>query len=269
MMDVKKLAQVAGGGGYKSLRVQAQISLPWSDAFRISIKSVVLRLGRAAITATGIILGVAFLTYVWSDRIFSEGVSKARAQQEQTLAAAAEAVRGGGKPTTGATETPAGTATLGAAETPAGESSASTPADSEEREKRARTTWLVIMSLLVCGIGITNSMLMSVTERFQEIGTMKCLGALDSFIVRLFLIESLVVGALGSAAGIVVGFLFVLLYYGLKAGFSVTAKIDWGELSGYVLLALAIGTALSLASAIPPAIRAAQMPAAAALRTEI
>ncbi len=268
MMDVKKLAQVAGGGGAKSLQIQAQISLPWSDAFRISLKSVVLRLGRAAITATGIILGVAFLTYVWSDRIFSEGVTKARIQQEQTLAAAAEAVRGGGKPAAGG-ETASGTATPAGAERPAGEAPAPTTAGSEDQERSARTTWLVIMSLLVCGIGITNSMLMSVTERFQEIGTMKCLGALDSFIVRLFLIESVVVGALGSVAGILLGFLFVLLYYGVKAGFSVTAKIDWAELSGYVLLALAIGTALSLASAIPPAIRAAQMPAAAALRTEI
>lgn len=268
MMDVKKLAEVAGGGGLKSLQVRAQISLPWSDAFRIAIKSVVLRLGRAAITAAGIILGVAFLTYVWSDRVFSEGMAKARAQQEQALAAAAEAVRGGARPRAEAGTPTEAEAPVGA-EQPAADSPAPGAADSEEREKGARSTWLVIMSLLVCGIGITNAMLMSVTERFQEIGTMKCLGALDSFIVRLFLIESMVVGALGSVAGIILGFLFVLLYYAIKAGFSVTAKVDWTQLSGYMLLALVIGTALSLASAIPPAIRAAQMPAAAALRTEI
>ena len=46
------------------------------------------------------------------------------------------------------------------------------------------------MSLLVCTVGITNSMLMAVTERFKEIGTMKCLGALDSFVVVLFMLES-------------------------------------------------------------------------------
>ena len=40
--------------------------------------------------------------------------------------------------------------------------------------------WLIIMSLIVCVVGIANSMLMAVTERFQEIGTMKCLGALGS-----------------------------------------------------------------------------------------
>ncbi len=61
----------------------------------------------------------------------------------------------------------------------------------------ARTVWLVSLSLLVCLVGITNAMLMSVMERFREIGTMKCLGALDSFIMKLFLIESLVLGAAG------------------------------------------------------------------------
>ncbi len=257
MMDVKKLAQVAGGGGERSLQVQKQINLPWADAFRISTKSVLLRLGRAAITATGIVLGVAFLTYVLCDRTFSEGVERARLAQEQTLAAAAESVRG---PATGS-----------AAEVAAPAEQAAVPGAGEpsDAEKDARQLWLVIMSLLVCGIGITNSMLMSVTERFQEIGTMKCLGALDSFIVRLFLIESAVIGVLGSIAGIIIGFLFVLLYYGLKAGFSVTAKVDWSALGMYLLFGLLIGTFLALVSAIPPAIRAAQMPPAAALRTEI
>src|SRR5262249_9292677 len=57
----------------------------------------------------------------------------------------------------------------------------------QEQEAHARQIWLVVMSLVVCTVGISNSMLMSVTERFKEIGTMKCLGALDSFIVKLFL----------------------------------------------------------------------------------
>ncbi len=58
-----------------------------------------------------------------------------------------------------------------------------------DRNSFYRMIWLVVMSLLVCTVGITNSMLMAVTERFKEIGTMKCLGALDSFVVLLFLLE--------------------------------------------------------------------------------
>ena len=68
------------------------------------------------------------------------------------------------------------------------------------------------MSLLVCFVGITNSMLMSVTERYKEIGTLKCLGALDNFIVKLFLIESGLLGFFGSLGGRdVIGLVFMLL----------------------------------------------------------
>ena len=72
--------------------------------------------------------------------------------------------------------------------------------------ERYRSIWLVVMSLLVCSVGITNSMLMSVTERFKEIGTMKCLGALDSFVVTLFLLESGMMGICASVLGWAVGF---------------------------------------------------------------
>lgn len=51
---------------------------------------------------------------------------------------------------------------------------------------RARYLWSVLMGFLICSVGIINALLMSVTERFREIGTMKCLGALDEFIVRMF-----------------------------------------------------------------------------------
>ena len=71
--------------------------------------------------------------------------------------------------------------------------------------------WIVILSLLVCVVGIVNAQLMAVTERFREIGTMKCLGALDSFILRLFLLEAGMQGLVGSAIGALSGGLFALL----------------------------------------------------------
>ena len=263
-MDVRKLAEVSGGGGRRDLQVEAQMILPWSQAVHISIKNVILRLGRAAITGTGIVLGIAFLSYVWSDGVFSDGLKRAQAQQEKVLAAAAAQTQ---KAPVAGTSPEASSAEQ--SEAAKSKLSLQQQEAATEHEHNARRLWLVVMALLVCGIGITNSMLMSVTERFQEIGTMKCLGALDSFVVRLFLIEAAVIGFLGSFVGIVIGFLFVLIYYSIKAGFSVVGKISWGQLLLYLLLALVVGAVLSLLSAIPPAVRAAHMPPAAALRSEI
>jgi len=72
--------------------------------------------------------------------------------------------------------------------------------------------WLISLSLTVAVVGITNAMLMSVAERYREIGTMKCLGALDSFIIRLFLLESVFQGTSGTIVGVVVGFVMIFLY---------------------------------------------------------
>ena len=66
----------------------------------------------------------------------------------------------------------------------------------ETETNRFRTLWITVFSLLVTVIGIANALLMSVTERFREIGTMKCLGALSGFIRRLFVIESTIIGLL-------------------------------------------------------------------------
>jgi predicted lysophospholipase L1 biosynthesis ABC-type transport system permease subunit len=136
-------------------------------------------------------------------------------------------------------------------------------------ETASRQLWLVIMSLLVCTVGITNSMLMSVTERYKEIGTMKCLGALDIFVVELFLLESCFLGILASFAGWLVGFGCIYLLALWSHGWAVVGKIGFLQVIGRLGIAVAIGTVLTIIATIPPAIRAAKMPPAIALRTEI
>lgn len=131
----------------------------------------------------------------------------------------------------------------------------------------ARQKWLVSMSLLASAVGITNSMLMSVTERFREIGTMKCLGALDNFIVKLFLIESGLLGILGSLVGALIGMLLILLTYVTRGGS--LAALNFEMLFAYFMMSVCMGGALSVIAALPPAIRAAKLPPASALRTEI
>jgi putative ABC transport system permease protein len=220
--------------------VQRQITLPWKKAFEISMRSIRMRLGRAAITAAGIFLGIAFLMSVFvsnqaqialqleHDREMQEAIDQGLA--EQAILEAGAQARAAGK---------------------------------------ARVIWLVVMSLLVSGVGITNSMLMSVTERFREIGTMKCLGALDQFIVRLYLIESSLLGFLGSLGGALLGGAAMLLVWCLKEDFSITSKISWVAMGENFLIALVVGTVVTLLAAIPPSVRAARMPPAAALATEI
>jgi len=135
--------------------------------------------------------------------------------------------------------------------------------------EKYRMTWLVIMSLLVCLVGITNAMLMSVTERYKEIGTMKCLGAYDIFIVELFFIESALVGFIASIIGWLLGVSAVVLVKLFGEGFKVFGWISPGEVFLYLLLSIVIGTLLSVIATIIPAQVAARMPAAAALRVEV
>jgi putative ABC transport system permease protein len=64
------------------------------------------------------------------------------------------------------------------------------------------------VSLIVGGVGIANTMFMSVTERRREIGILKSLGAKETEIERLFLVESSLIGMGGGAIGILLAYLF-------------------------------------------------------------
>ncbi len=76
---------------------------------------------------------------------------------------------------------------------------------------------IAIISLIVGGIGITNTMYTSVLERKKEIGIMKSVGAKNSDIITLFLAESALLGLVGGIVGIIIG---LGLAYGAAAGIS-------------------------------------------------
>ena len=141
----------------------------------------------------------------------------------------------------------------------------------EEQEAGISTKdkWLIIMSLIVCVVGITNSMLMSVTERFREIGTMKCLGALDHFVGILFLLESGFQGFAGALVGALIGLVAALLM-GL-ANFGLDIFMDFPLLSIllWILGGSVLGMLLAVLGAAFPAWRAAKLPPAEAMRTEV
>jgi ABC-type lipoprotein release transport system permease subunit len=136
-------------------------------------------------------------------------------------------------------------------------------------EAKAQQIWLITLSLLVAGVAISNAMLMAVTERYREIGTMKCLGALDSFVVKMFLMESAFQGLVGSVVGAVTGLILGVLIAMVRYGLVVLSVLPWGSMLVYAGVALVVGVVLAVISAIYPTYVAAKMVPADALRSEI
>jgi len=124
------------------------------------------------------------------------------------------------------------------------------------------------ISLIVGGIGIMNTMYTAVIERTKEIGTMKAVGARNSHILLIFLFESGLLGLVGGAIGIVIG-------YGLGKGAQYMATIGLGTdlLRAYfpwylILGALVFSFLIGTLSGILPALQAAKLKPAEALRRE-
>ena len=118
-------------------------------------------------------------------------------------------------------------------------------------QERATQVWLIAISLLVCVVGISNAMLMSVTERYREIGTMKCLGALDWFVVKLFLLEAGFLGLAGSALGALLGLATAMLA-GMSQYDNVFSAVHWGRVSLSLLATIGVGGRSSTRSAARP-----------------
>jgi len=130
--------------------------------------------------------------------------------------------------------------------------------------------WMVVIALLVCGVGIVNSMLMSVTERYKEIGTMKCLGATSGSVLEIFLIEALMLGLIGGVIGAFVGWTAAIVIYGFQLGWEfVFFQGALVEYLYYIGLAILIASGLSIIAAAYPAFYAARLNPAEALRYEV
>jgi putative ABC transport system permease protein len=117
------------------------------------------------------------------------------------------------------------------------------------------------VSLLVGGIGIMNIMLVSVTERTREIGLRLAIGALEREVLLQFLIEAVVLAALGG----VVGLLLALL---ASVGLSMLMNIPFVFGLGINLMAFAFSAAIGVVFGFVPARRAARLNPIDALRHE-
>ena len=208
--------------------------LPLDTIFAIALKGLRIRMWRALLVISGIVLAVSFLTYI----LCSDGLLR-------------------------------GAALNGSQELVERLTQDGMINQSDAANQRVQTFWIVGLATLISFVGIVNAMLMSVTERFREIGTMKCLGALNRFVLRLFLIESALEGAVGTAAGVLLG-----LVIGYAEGLTLYGREAWGlfpsgPFLGMVAGCFVGGVVLTVLGALYPAAQAARMSPVAALRTEV
>ena len=219
----------------KNPKVDRLLVLPFKKSIEISFNSIRVRFFRSFITTATLVLAVSFLSFIKVGNDVGNGLlSSNNPDLRQGLIDSGY--------------------DLGPEDTRLGSS--------------PKQRWIIILSLLVCTVGIINAQLMAVTERFREIGTMKCLGALDIFILRLFILEGGMQGFTGALIGALLGMFFSLVNSLIAFGISSIIYLSWTDVFISIIFATAIGLLLSLVGVIYPAIVAARMQPVEAMRIE-
>ena len=129
-----------------------------------------------------------------------------------------------------------------------------------------------LIALITASLGIVNTMVMSITERKREIGVLKSLGAYELEIRSLFLVESGVIGLIGTIAGIFFGWLITRIVSAIAQMYMSKEGIPKMELFALpmwlILIALAVGVSVSVLAGFYPAARAAKVDPVEALRND-
>lgn len=226
-------------------KIARQVVLPFRIALAISIKSIRVRFLRSLVTVASLVLAVAFLSFILAGAEVARGVlATGDAQLRLALLDAGYDLPAVAPPPEQAA---AEAARLGAS---------------------PKERWIVLLSLLVCTVGIVNAQLMAVTERFREIGTMKCLGALDRFVLRLFLLEAGMQGLAGSFVGALCGMAGAVLVGLVRYGGAAITGLTFAGMGRVLLVSMAVGAGLSLLGVVYPAVVAARMRPVEAMRAQ-
>lgn len=208
------------------LAIARQIVLPWGKSVAMAVNSLRIRFFRSLVTTFSLVLAIAFLGFAMTNTAIAQELFRLHGEAALPLLLEAgfslDSVGGG---------------------IVAG----------------PKEAWLIILSLLVCTVGIVNAQLMAVTERFREIGIMKCLGALDRIIVRLFLLEALFVGMIGAGLGAVLGMAAAWGSCALHYGALDLAQMHVAPLLLQAAKAWGTGIGLSILGVLYPAILAAKL----------
>lgn len=212
--------------------IPEQKHVSWLVTVQVSWAGIRRRFFRSLITMSGVVLAIAFLTYMQLQNVIVKGLIQANDQVLNVLLQRAGVDIYSG--------------------------------DSSDR----MMLLLIILSLLACLVGIVNSMLMSVTERIKEIGTLKCLGALDGFIIRSYFIESSFQGVAGTALGCIIGLVVAITAALSNYGRYLFPNLAYGKVILALLISFLVGTILSIVAAILPAYMAAKKQPVDAMRVE-
>ena len=216
-----------------SLRdIPEQIAIPWRIALTVSWSGLRRRFLRMLITMCGVVLAIAFLAYILVTDNLTEALVAVNNQDLNVLLQRS------------------GVDILAYGQTD------------------QMMLMLIGLSLLTCLVGIINSMLMSVTERVKEIGTIKCLGSPDEFIVKTFLIESSLQGVIGTCLGMLLGFTVAVSVAIANYGGYVMSHFPALGLLKSLTITLLIGSLISVAASIGPAYMAARKQPVEAMRVE-
>ena len=129
-----------------------------------------------------------------------------------------------------------------------------------------------LIALITASLGIVNTMIMSISERRREIGVLKSLGADDVDIRGLFLVESGVIGLVGTGGGILFGWVITRIVSAIAQAYMKNQGIPPMDLFSLpvwlLLIALAVGVGVSVVAGFYPASRAARVDPVEALRNE-
>ena len=153
------------------------------------------------------------------------------------------------------------------------------PMEKEARQKQMMLGGLGAISLFVAALGITNTMIMSISERTREIGIMKALGCYVTDIRVMFLSEAGAIGLIGGVIGCIVSFITSVVINLVSLGPSVEnllPAILGGEGVSRVsvippwllLFAVVFSVFIGLGSGYYPANKAVQIPALEAIKSE-
>lgn len=99
------------------------------------------------------------------------------------------------------------------------------PMEQEARQKQMMLGGLGAISLFVAALGITNTMIMSISERTREIGVMKSLGCFVRDIRRIFLLEAGCIGLFGGVAGTVFSYAISFIMNMTSKGMSSSSMV--------------------------------------------